>query len=66
MYRVLNKNGILAVLEFSKPTIFPVNFVYWFYFRCILPLIGRLISKSKNAYSYLPDSVYAFPTEKTS
>ena len=64
MYRVLNPKGILAVLEFSKPTIFPVNFIYWFYFRCILPVIGRLISKSKNAYSYLPDSVYAFPHGK--
>jgi demethylmenaquinone methyltransferase / 2-methoxy-6-polyprenyl-1,4-benzoquinol methylase len=64
MYRVLNNNGILAVLEFSKPTVFPVNFIYWFYFRGILPVIGRLISKSKNAYTYLPDSVYSFPHGK--
>ena len=64
MHRVLNSKGILAVLEFSKPTVFPVNFVYWFYFRAILPLIGRIVSKSRNAYSYLPDSVYAFPHGK--
>ena len=64
MFRVLDNKGVLAVLEFSRPTVFPVNVVYWFYFRCILPLIGRMVSKSRNAYSYLPDSVYVFPHGK--
>jgi demethylmenaquinone methyltransferase / 2-methoxy-6-polyprenyl-1,4-benzoquinol methylase len=61
IYRVLDNNGVLAILEFSKPTIFPVNLIYKFYFRAILPLVGRMVSKSENAYTYLPDSVFAFP-----
>ena len=61
IYRVLDKNGTLVVLEFSKPTVFPLKQLYQFYFRFILPLIGKLISKDQSAYSYLPESVNAFP-----
>ena len=61
IYRVLNYDGLLTVLEFSKPTVFPFNLIYRFYFKVMLPVIGRLVSKSKNAYTYLPESVYAFP-----
>lgn len=61
MYRVLNKNGQLIVLEFSKPKEFPIKQLYFFYFKYILPKIGRLVSKDKTAYTYLPDSVNAFP-----
>lgn len=61
MYRVLATNGTLCILEFSKPTAFPVKQVYNFYFRNILPLWGKLISKDNSAYTYLPDSVNAFP-----
>lgn len=64
MYRVLNKNGQLIVLEFSKPTKFPIKQLYFFYFKYILPKIGRIVSKDKTAYTYLPDSVNAFPDGK--
>lgn len=61
MYRVLNKGGICAILEFSKPKSFPFKQLYNFYFRYILPTIGRLVSKDPAAYTYLPESVGAFP-----
>lgn len=62
--RVLKPGGMLAVLEFSKPTTFPIKQLYLFYFKNILPLIGRLLSKDKRAYSYLFESVDAFPYGK--
>jgi len=61
MFRVLKPNGRIVILEFSKPGIFPVKQLYHFYFRFILPLMGRIISKDKTAYTYLHDSVLAFP-----
>jgi demethylmenaquinone methyltransferase/2-methoxy-6-polyprenyl-1,4-benzoquinol methylase len=61
MNRVLQNNGMIMVLEFSKPSGFPVKPLYNFYFRNILPFFGRLFSKDKAAYSYLPDSVMKFP-----
>lgn len=61
MYRVTRKGGKLAVLEFSKPKSFPFKQLYNFYFRYILPGWGGLISKSKTAYTYLPESVAHFP-----
>jgi len=62
MYRTLKKNGIVAILEPSKPTSFPLKQFYNLYFHHILPFIGNVISKDKNAYTYLPDSVAAFPS----
>lgn len=59
--RVLKKNGKIYVLEFSKPKKFPVKQFYNFYFKFILPFWGRLISRDKAAYKYLPNSVKAFP-----
>ena len=59
--RVLKPGGRLIVLEFSTPTSWPTRPLYLFYFRHILPLIGRLLSKHMTAYSYLPDSVAGFP-----
>lgn len=59
--RVLKKGGMLVVLEFSKPAGFPMRHLYNFYFRNILPGLGRLISKDRAAYTYLPESVEAFP-----
>ncbi len=59
--RVLKPDGALVVLEFSKPRNFPMKQLYNFYFKYILPVVGRLISKDKAAYQYLPDSVQAFP-----
>jgi demethylmenaquinone methyltransferase/2-methoxy-6-polyprenyl-1,4-benzoquinol methylase len=64
MYRVLNDNGVCIVLEFSKPKKFPIKSIYNIYFKNILPGIGKLISKDKSAYTYLPESVDNFPDGK--
>ena len=61
IYRVLSINGTVIILEFSRPKKFPVKQLYNFYFNHLLPLIGNLISKDKRAYTYLPQSVNAFP-----
>lgn len=61
MFRVLKPGGQVAVLEFSQPTGFPFKQVYRFYFKYILPTIGRMVSKDQSAYTYLPESVDAFP-----
>jgi demethylmenaquinone methyltransferase / 2-methoxy-6-polyprenyl-1,4-benzoquinol methylase len=59
--RVLKPNGTLVVLEFSKPKSFPFKQGYNAYFKYVLPTIGRFTSKDKKAYSYLYESVQAFP-----
>ncbi len=59
--RVLKDNGQLVVLEFSKPTSFPFKQGFNFYFKNILPRIGKLTSKDPKAYKYLYESVQAFP-----
>lgn len=64
MFRVTRKGGMVAVLEFSKPNKFPVKQLYNFYFRNILPALGRIFSKDKGAYTYLPESVNVFPEGK--
>ncbi len=64
MYRVLSKNGIAAILEPSKPKSFPLKQIYTIYFNHVLPLFGKLISKDNSAYTYLPNSVEAFPRRK--
>jgi demethylmenaquinone methyltransferase / 2-methoxy-6-polyprenyl-1,4-benzoquinol methylase len=64
MYRTLKSGGKVAILEPSEPTNFPLKQFYNLYFHHILPLIGGIISKDKNAYTYLPDSVSAFPSGK--
>jgi demethylmenaquinone methyltransferase/2-methoxy-6-polyprenyl-1,4-benzoquinol methylase len=61
LLRVLKPGAMLVVLEFSRPKRFPMRQVYNFYFKNILPGLGRLISSDKSAYSYLPESVEAFP-----
>jgi demethylmenaquinone methyltransferase/2-methoxy-6-polyprenyl-1,4-benzoquinol methylase len=61
MKRVIRNGGMIMVLEFSKPSRFPFRPVYNFYFRNILPFFGKLFSKDKSAYRYLPDSVMKFP-----
>ncbi|MCU0430465.1 MAG: bifunctional demethylmenaquinone methyltransferase/2-methoxy-6-polyprenyl-1,4-benzoquinol methylase UbiE [Cytophagaceae bacterium] len=62
--RVLKPGGKLVVLEFSKPEKFPFKQIYQFYFRFILPIVGRLVSKDGAAYTYLPESVNSFPYGK--
>ena len=59
--RVLKPGGMLVVLEFSKPRAFPFKQLYNFYFKSILPGVGRMVSADKAAYTYLPASVEAFP-----
>lgn len=61
MQRVLKPGGTVIVLEFSKPRIFPFKQLFGFYFKNVLPLIGRLTSKDPKAYTYLFESVQAFP-----
>lgn len=58
--RVVKDNKSVYILEFSKVEGFLAPF-YMFYFKNILPAIGRLVSKDNRAYTYLPDSVNAFP-----
>ena len=61
MLRVLKPGGKIVILEFSKPRTFPIAPLYHFYFRYLTPFFGRLFSKDKKAYTYLPESVAAFP-----
>lgn len=61
MARVLKPGGQAAILEFSKPKMFPIRQLYFFYFKFIMPVIGRIVSKDQSAYTYLPQSVMAFP-----
>ena len=61
MHRVLNPGGITVILEFSKPKSFPIKQLFGFYFKYIMPTIGNLLSKDSSAYTYLPESVMAFP-----
>lgn len=61
MYRVLKPGGMIMVLEFSRPSWFPFKQIYGFYFRRILPGIGRQVSGDPSAYTYLPESVMSFP-----
>jgi len=63
-YRVLRSDGILLILEFSLPSNRLLRAIYLFYFRNILPLAGRLISRDKTAYAYLNRSVEAFPSQE--
>jgi demethylmenaquinone methyltransferase/2-methoxy-6-polyprenyl-1,4-benzoquinol methylase len=57
----LSPGARLVVLEFAVPTLAPLRALYLFYFRRLLPLVGRLLSDSSSAYEYLPSSVLAFP-----
>lgn len=59
--RVIKPGGRLAILEFGQPRIPGIRTLYAWYFRYLLPFVGRLVSKHQSAYSYLPASVGAFP-----
>ncbi len=59
MYRVLAPGGVLCVIELSTPEHFPMRQLYKFYTYTIIPLVGRIVSRDKQAYSYLPRSVAA-------
>ena len=59
--RVLKPGGLLAILEFSQPTNSAFRALYGFFSRRVLPRVGGLISGSRDAYSYLPESIEKFP-----
>lgn len=61
MLRVLQPGGRVVILEFSRPHIFPFKQLYNAYFKYVLPAIGRLTSRDIRAYTYLFESVQAFP-----
>jgi len=61
IYRVLQEGGVVVVLEFSKAKKFPMKQLYFLQSNYIVPTLGRLIAKEKRAYSYLTDSIEAFP-----
>jgi demethylmenaquinone methyltransferase / 2-methoxy-6-polyprenyl-1,4-benzoquinol methylase len=59
--RVLKPGGKLVILEFTTPGWQPFRAIYLSYFTKVLPMVGRLVSKHGNAYTYLPESVLQFP-----
>jgi demethylmenaquinone methyltransferase/2-methoxy-6-polyprenyl-1,4-benzoquinol methylase len=61
MCRVIRPGGMVMVLEFSRPSMFPFKQVYGLYFSKVLPGIGRRVSGDPGAYKYLPESVMSFP-----
>jgi len=62
MIRVLRPGGVMLILEFSHPSSFPMKQLYRIYSRFVIPVMGRLISGNRKAYTYLPESVAAFPS----
>lgn len=64
LHRVLKPGGKLVVLEFSSPAVPGFRKVFNFYFTNVLPRIGGLVSGSRGAYEYLPESVSKFPDQK--
>ena len=61
IHRVLKTDGHAFILEFSMPDKFPMKQLYILYFKHLLPIIGKHVSKDEMAYSYLPQSVESFP-----
>lgn len=61
MWRVLRKGGHLCVIELTTPVAFPMRQLFSIYSHTVLPLYGRLISKDTKAYSYLTQTIEAFP-----
>lgn len=62
MRRVMKPGGLMLILEFSHPRRFPVKQVFELYSRFIIPFVGRMVSRNPQAYTYLPESVAAFPS----
>jgi demethylmenaquinone methyltransferase / 2-methoxy-6-polyprenyl-1,4-benzoquinol methylase len=62
MHRVLKPGALCVILEFSQPGKFPMKQLFGFYFKRVMPGVGKLVSKDHRAYTYLPESVQAFPS----
>ena len=61
IYRVLGPDGHLVILELSEPEWFPMKQLYGIYSKIVIPALGKLLSKDRSAYHYLPQSIKAFP-----
>ena len=61
MHRVLDSEGKLVILELSEPEWFPMKQLYALYSKMVIPTLGKLLSKDRSAYTYLPQSIKAFP-----
>ncbi len=61
MHRVLKPGGKLAILELTTPVHFPMKQLFKVYSKLVIPVLGRMVSKDKNAYTYLPTTIAAFP-----
>jgi len=64
MKRVMKTGGVIMILEFSHPASFPQKQLYGFYSKHIIPFIGKIVSRNKQAYTYLPESISAFLSGK--
>ncbi len=62
MHRVVRPGGRIAILEFGMPTVPVLRALYAWYFRRVLPTLGRVVSRHDSAYAYLPASVGQFPS----
>lgn len=65
IHRVLIPGGNLVILELSTPGTFPMKQLYTVYSKVVIPVLGKLFSKDKAAYTYLPQSIKAFPQGET-
>ena len=61
IHRVLDTDGKLVILELSEPDWFPMKQLYALYSKVVIPTLGKLLSKDRSAYTYLPQSIKAFP-----
>ena len=61
MHRVLNANGHFSVVDLCTPVSFPMKQLFWLYKKAVMPVLGKLFSKDKTAYSYLPATMDAVP-----
>lgn len=64
MHRVLKDNGKLVILELTVPERFPMKQLYAIYSKVVIPTIGKLMSRDKSAYKYLPETIKVFPQGK--
>ena len=64
MLRVLKPSGHAAILELAAPRRFPMKQMFWLYSHAYMPMVGKVVSKDKRAYSYLPQTMEAFPQGK--